>query len=304
MTNAQESLSNMYLTLVLFCDSNSEITNALPFFTDNLNNLKDNNTQLRKISEQQKLVNTGVTRGKNELRAQLIILAADTARKLSTYARFTKNTALLDMVNYSENDFKRFSDQEVVDYAHLIYNQAQPIVDSLADYAITISTQGELLDTNESYKAALVIPRLGATTKIQATKQLAALFINSNESVANMDAAVEIVRLKNKDFYNGYKTARKVIKKGVVKLSVKGTVSDAATGELLKNVIVSFVLVGGLAKSAIIKKSAAKGGFYMKSLAAGTYTVTFTKPGYADQVVTANVNDGELTIIEVKMVIK
>jgi hypothetical protein len=304
MTNTQESLSNMHLAMIMFCDANEEIAKILPMFIANLTRIKNNNAQIRIISEQQKLGLNGATKGKSQLRAQTIVLAADTARKLTAYATFNNNHTLLGAVNYSESKFKRFTDQEVRDYAHIIYEQAQPLVESLTEYAITPDTQGDLSDAIESFNLALADPRYQTTIEVQATAKLKALFNDTKLAIAQMDKAVEIIRLTKPDFYKGYKTARKVIRKGVVRLSLKAKVTDSVTGELLKNVIVSFALEGRLSKLALIKKTAAKGGFSIKSLAAGTYQVTFTKAGYIDQVITINITDGEMTLVAVKMVMK
>ncbi len=121
-----------------------------------------------------------------------------------------------------------------------------------------------------------------------------------------MDAAVEIVRLAEDNFYIGYKSARKVISKGNSKLAVKGTVADAQGGAPIKGVTVTFVLYGAMAKTAnvnpdFVKITAAKGGFNVKSLAAGTYQVTFKKAVYVLQTATVNVNDGELTIVNIAL---
>jgi uncharacterized membrane protein len=142
----------------------------------------------------------------------------------------------------------------------------------------------------------------------QITKQLATLFKTADTALENMDAAVEIVRLTEVNFYNGYKSARKVIETGGGSLSVKGLVTDAQTGSPLKGVTVSFALDGGMAKAAIattepeiVKKTAEKGGFNIKSLATGTYQVTLKKVGYADQVATISVNDGEMTELKISL---
>jgi hypothetical protein len=51
----------------------------------------------------------------------------------------------------------------------------------------------------------------------------------------------------------------------------------------------------------LTKKTAEKGGLQVKSLSAGTYLVTIKKVGFADQVVTINVNDGEMTVLNVSI---
>jgi len=121
-----------------------------------------------------------------------------------------------------------------------------------------------------------------------------------------MDAAVEIIRLTQVNFYNGYKSARKVIDTGGSSFSVKEMVTDAKTGLPIKGVTVSFVLIDGTAKAKtanskpdVVKKTADKGGFNIIGLASGTYMVILKKAGYADQVVTISVNDGEMTVLNV-----
>jgi hypothetical protein len=55
------------------------------------------------------------------------------------------------------------------------------------------------------------------------------------------------------------------------------------------------------AEPELVKKTAERGGFKVKSLASGTYQVTLKKVGYTDQVVTVNVNDGEMTELNVSL---
>jgi len=130
-----------------------------------------------------------------------------------------------------------------------------------------------------------------------------------------MDAAVEIIRLTQPNFYNGYRTARKVISTGKSKLAVKGTITDAATGEPLKGVTVSFCPecvepTGQAAANAmsaakeevvLTKRTAEKGGFNIKSLPEGVYKVTAKKNGYKEQVVAVAVNDGEMGDLNVEL---
>ena len=307
MTNEQESRFSMYLAETGFCDSNATITTTLPNFATNVSSLKATCTQIQVIGEQQKIDKKGITQSKNQLRAQLVVLAADNARKLTAFAKFTNNQTLMAEVHYSESDFKKFADSALKDYAQIIYDRAQTNVAALTTYGITAATQTAFLSAITTYNATLATPRIGTTVTSQATKQLVTLFKAGDTALANMDAAVEIIRLSQPNFYNGYKAARKIIQTGAGSLSVKGVVTDASTGKPIKGVTVSFALDGGsmmMAKAStatsttpdtITKKTAKKGGFNIKSLPAGTYQVTIKKAGYTDQVITININDGEMT---------
>lgn len=50
-----------------------------------------------------------------------------------------------------------------------------------------------------------------------------------------------------------------------------------------------------------VKVKSAGGGFQLKSLSTGTYLITVTYAGYADQQVTAYVNDGVLTVVQLPL---
>jgi hypothetical protein len=50
-----------------------------------------------------------------------------------------------------------------------------------------------------------------------------------------------------------------------------------------------------------VKKTAEKGGFNIKSLPAGIYTVTIKKNGFADQITTIAVSDGEMSELNVQL---
>jgi hypothetical protein len=117
---------------------------------------------------------------------------------------------------------------------------AQPIVASLATYGITAATQTALLNAINAFNTAIPKPRLGITEKKQSTTQLAALFKTADTALENIDTAVEIVRLTQVNFYNGYKAARKLVLTGGGSVSVKGIVTDASTGEPLKSVTLKF----------------------------------------------------------------
>jgi 5-hydroxyisourate hydrolase-like protein (transthyretin family) len=300
MTKGQIIRAAMYRTTIAFCDENAAIVTILPEFDDNLILLKDKSQQIQTIGEQQKLDITWIVQQKNRLKAQLITLAADTARKLSAYAQLTHNTELLGEVNISERDFTRYPDGELAGYAAIIYDHAQPIVNSLAKYAITPATQTALLNAINDYNSILGDPRLGKITKSQATAQLAELFASANAVLADMDAAVKIVQLSQPIFFKGYLAARKVIKVGGTKLSVKIVVTEAGTDDPVKGVSVR--IVSDSDPTIIIEKTtAAKGGINIKSMSAGNYHITFSKAGYATQTVTASVNDGEMTVVNIKL---
>jgi hypothetical protein len=306
MTNGQENHLNMQLTTAAFCTDNLSVVNTLPSFGNNLQILTNANTQIQTSAESQGTGTSGITWNKKQLRLNVNALASDSARKLTSFAILNDNFTLLGEVNYTESDFKRFSDIEARDHAQIVYNKANDNLPLLLDYTINPATQTALQNAIQSFSSVITAPRIGATAKSQATKQLVNLFKTAETALGKMDAAVELLRLTEPNFYNGYKSARKILNKGTGKLAVKGSVSDSKTGEPIKGVTVAFMPNGEPVATVqatngqiiLSKVTADKGGFNIKSIPAGTYHVSFKKAGYAEQIVTVNVNDGELTVVD------
>lgn len=310
MTILQESRLSMYFGFKDFQANYTAITNPLPNYSANSTIFLNTIPLLQNVAEQQKMSKKGIAENKNLLKEKLIITTADYARKLSAYAKFTNNPILAKEVSFTESKLKQVPDTAVKDYAQIVYDRAQPIVGTLATYGITAATQTALLAAIVSYNNSIGKPIAGKVESSQYTKQLVTLFNTAETALSNMDAAVEIVRLSQPNFYNGYKSARKVIVMGTGSLSVNGLVTDAESGEPIKGVTVLFsldsanTLVKGsksLNSSVVTKKTADKGGFKIKSLPAGTYNVTVKKVGYTDQIVTVYVNDGEMSDVNVSI---
>ena len=298
MNTIQESHDRMFRKVVSFSKENKQLTGKLPNYNENLGKLEITVRAIQLAAEEQKLDTKGIAKYKLQARNQLMTLGADTARKLTSFAKLTNNPILLGKVDHTETDFKRFSDDSLKDYAQIIYNAAEPIISELANYDITADTQAMFLSAINIYNEVLASPNLAETIKKQATEKLVRLFIEGNGYVDNMALAVEIVRLKEPIFYLGFKTAQKLNVKGITTLSVKGHTKDV-NDQPLSGVTITVTLNGTIV---LVKKTAEKGGFYIRSLAAGTYAFTFKKTGLAEQTTNVVVNSGEMTRLKVMMV--
>ena len=309
MNNRQKSKLSMYLSFKDFQLPYKSLTDPLPNYAANSTIFENTIPQIQVVAGQQKISKKGVTETKNNFKETLIVTTADYARKLGVYAKFTNNATLLQEVKFSESKLRQVGDIAVTDYAQIVYDRAQMNIADLAVYGITEATQNELLIAITSYNDSIGKPGASRTEATQTTKQLDSLFKTADTALENMDAAVEIIRISQPVFYTGYKNARKIKETGTSTLAVKGFVTDAQSGEPIKNATLSFSLEdnNGLAKTtkaateSVVKKSADKGGFNIKTLPAGMYTVTIQKVGYADQVATVAIADGELTELNIQL---
>jgi len=309
MTQFQENKVNSLETLILFCDQQTGTTANLPEFDQNLAELKSTLEEIKLAAAKQKTGLTGIAADKKQLRTRLSNLGSDTARKLTSYATLKNQLTLLGTINFTNSDFNRFSDLELRDHCQIVYDTAQVIIGELGSYFINDETQSNLQAAINDFSSSMSAPRLGTTTKSQLTQQLVVLFKRAEVAETRMDASVELIRTSNPDFYNGYQAAGKVIQRGKTSLSVKGVVTEAQTGNPIKGVAVTFIPVNGTAKlnvasgngAGLVKKTAAKGGFNVKSLESGTYQVLFQKPGYTDATQEVNVTNSELNVVNATM---
>ncbi len=304
MTTKQDNKLNMYLAVRDFLVPNDAVASGLPNFSANFTVLKDSIEKIQKIAELQRGDITGITKQKKEIRNYLIYLAADCSRKISAFAKHSNNTAMLTEVKLGKSGLVNVSDVSLKDHAQIIYDKAQGNIGVLAPYGITEETQKKLLEAIIAYNNSIAKPRVGITEKSQATKELGILFSTADTVLVNMDYTVEVVRLTNTIFYNGYKTARKIVDTGTSKLSLKAVAKELISGTPIKGVSFRFAghdLKTPLANGDIIKKTAEHGSFNLKNMPAGTYNVIVTKPGYAEKKVSVNISEGEMTELVVEM---
>lgn len=315
MNTRQESKLSMYLAVKDFLTANAAIVTPLPNYSGYFTTFQNSITQIQTYAEQQMFDKTGISVSKKHLRDNLVALAADTSRRLTAYAKFANNQVLLKEIKFAESDLKKCADNVLRDYAQGLYDRAQTNLTALATYGIAAATQTALQAAITAFVNSIPKPRLGITDKKQSTIQLANNFDAADAAIYNIDTIIEIVKVTQANFYNGYKTARKIVITGTNSLSVKGVVTDAATGEPLKGVTINFcpecveptqkAAANGMsaAKEEVVltKRTAEKGGFNIKSLPEGVYKVTIKKNGYQEQVVTVAVTDGEMGDLNIEL---
>ena len=306
MKNSQEDRLSMYLALKDFLIQNAGITKELPNFESNFGEFQNLITEIKSIAEKQKDDKSGLTKVKKELRDKLITLSLDNSLKLNAYAVDTNKTKLKSAVKTTRTKLSKAPDTALRDYAKLIYDKAQGNIDSLADYGINPATQTVFLEASNAYFTAIAGPRTGISERRQATLKLGELLDKADIVISRMDSSIGIIKLSQPDFVNGFNGSKKVVETGKGSLALKASVTEINTGTAIKGVLFSFkpegsALEGTISNIEIVKKSAKKGIFIIKSMPSGTYTVYITKPGYKDKIVRVAIANGEMSELKVEM---
>jgi hypothetical protein len=304
MTTKQESKLKMYLAVKDFLVQNDPLTKELPEFVPSFAEFQKLIGQIQLIDEQQNGVRTGIAKDKKGLKERLISLAAENTRKVFAFAKIADNKALMDEVNFSNSDLVKMTDVALKSFAESLYKKAEANISALSKYGISADSQKVFAEALSGFSSAMPKPRIGIAEKRKATLEMEVLFNSANNVILKMDAIIGIIRNDQVNFYNGYKTVRKLVDTNTGVVALKASAFDLVTGEPVKGATFTFNPDGGLTAEAgpeISKKTAEKGSFLLKNMQPGTYRVVVKKPGYREKVVTVSVSGGERSDLTVQL---
>lgn len=308
MTAKEENYLTMMIIVRNFHNTHLSTVSSLPKYLENSLILLDCIPKIQDLSEIQKAGKGGIVELKNSLREKIIVTVLDYSGKLTSFAKFTNNLVLAKEVKMSRSKLDRSTDLSLRDYAQLMYDRAETNIDALDTYEIDNSRQTIFNTDIKAYNDILGKPGMARIDSGDTTKQIKALIKMALAALENMDASIKIIEFTNPEFYASYHTARKIIKTGTRSIAIRGLITEATSGLPLMNASISFIpTTDGTKASAentkplIVKKSAKKGGFNIKSLPEGTYTVIIKKIGYVDHVTTITIAAGERSELKVEL---
>jgi hypothetical protein len=303
MNLKQESKLKMYLALRIFLNVNSNICSLLPNYEEFFAALNKAIIQIQDNSEEQHFDFSGTTENKKELRTKLETIAGDCSRRIVAYAKYINDNLLVTETKFSNSDLRNASDLELLDLSRGLHSKIESKLTSLATYGLTAVTQTNLLAAIDAFDTSIPQRTQKVVTKKENTKKVKEGIAAADLAIEKIDSVVDMLQLSEPTFYDSYKESRKIIDIAGNALSVKGKVCESVKGQPIADASLSFSL-SGEKDVVLVKKTAVKGGFQIKSLAEGEYTVTISKVGFITQSVEITVSSSELCVMDVKLVKK
>jgi len=300
MTTLQVEKLRMYIALRTLLRANPAILAKLPNANELLTALDNAIAEIQANDLLKKKNITEIRDIINALRTNLIRDIMSTSRRMQAYADYKKDTALLKGTKYTDTYLSNLKDVELVQIAKSLYEKVNLYLTETELYGLNAETQKRCWMTQQLYDTSS--PQLDAKEREQTnlTAVIAENYKTADAIVASLDKQVEIVYDTEPAFYKNYKATRKVeVPKDVVQLIAK--VTDAETGAVVPNATVTLVL-NGTTTNPIVKQTAEKGGFQIKTLHNGIYTVTVVKLGYLTQILTIIITGDEPYGLNVKLV--
>lgn len=305
MRTDYENKYNMYLTVKEFFATWIAVLNLLPHFTEFHTSFLNDLRSIQNLSEHQMFDNkgNGLNKKRKELKLALITLAGQMADKLYAYALFIKDQILQNELQYSVSKLKISSDSIVMKWSKGIYERSKLHFTEVAAYGINDATQSDLKKLIDDFEKSMSTQRINATDKKLNTAKLADHIEKVDQSLVQIDALIKILASTEPTLCITYDLRRKVLNYGIRTIAIRGLIIDSGTKIGLKGVTIVFLNADGTSlQPAVVKKSAAKGGFSIKSLAEGIYQTKLTKIGYRDLIMTSTVVNGELCKINAEMI--
>ena len=305
MTTNQKIILNMGLTVRNCVNQNEAVAKAIPRFMEQYGVAINAFTEIQGISELQEMNKTGVAMDKNKLKKKVIVDTARHSRKLSAIAKFMNNDTLLKEVKYNETQLERLAEVTLIQKAQVIHDKVQIHLEKLADQGLTAETQKEFQSSIIALNNVLKTPRAEIAERKKSTERLTVLFQVADNALELMDYAVEGVKDEQIDFYNAYKTARKIVDTNSGNVALKATALDITSHSPLPGV--TFIIrhnngnVSSNGNGAITKKTASKGSFHIRNLASGEYKVVVRKKGYSEKEMIFIIEDGVRNELKVEL---
>ena len=300
MTNFQIQKLRMYIALSILLKENPAILAKLPNGTKLLTALDNAIADIQANNLRQQESDRILREQLEELRKNLVNNIIVTSRKMQALADDKKSNALLKDIKFTKTDLANISDIELVQIAKKLHETVNLYLAELEKYELDAETQKTLLADITIYETTA--PKLDNWQRDQKeiTNILRINYKTADEIVSSIDKQVEIVHDSEPEFYKKYKTTRKVdVPADVVQLVAK--ITDAERGAGVPNATVTFTLNDSTAES-IVKQTAEKGGFQIKTIASGIYTVKIQKIGYQTQTLTITLPGDEPYSLNVKLV--
>jgi len=300
MTTLQIQKLRMYIALRILLRANPAILAKLPNANELLTALDNAIAEIQANDLLKKKTANEIKEIINASRASLTRDILSTSRKIQAYADYKKDIAMLKDTKYTDTSLSGLSDVELVQVAKSLYEIVNHYMNELQPYELNPQTQSTLMNDATQYETSS--PQLDAKNREQ--KNITAAIVENYKTadgiVASLDKQVEIVHDTEPAFYKEYRTTRKVdVPRDVVQLVAK--ITDAQTGAGIPNATVTFTQTDATADP-IVKPSADKGGFQIKTIAPGIYTVTVVKLGYLTQTLSITLPGDEPYSLDVKMV--
>ena len=297
MDSKQESKLNMYNAVITHCAANPAIIATVPAFQTALTNFQNVFGNIIETAQLEAQVIKGIAMDKSQYKTDLVQKASEIAAAVYAYAVTQNNNTLKEQVHFSVSDLLRMKDEILGPTCLNISNAANDNVASLAGYGITAAVITDFNDMISTYMGVVSNPRNAVTQRATYSASLKDYFKEGDDILKNqMDKIALQFKAANLEFYTTYKNNRIILDAGTSATEAEGIITQSGTETTISGVSVQVV---GQSYNAASNGS---GEYKLKIPVPGTYSIQFSKPGFANKTIdNVEITLGQSTSLDVQL---
>lgn len=205
----------MYDAVSAYLEENSSKFTDNEEFSAHFNSFKSLMNEIELKENQRVLATTGKVTNKNINRDSVTDMALGIAGVIYAYAKKEGNITLMESMKYNKGKFKAFRDTGLVINLTSIKEKALENSEAISRYGISAEKLEQFATKIAEYSNALGAKAAGGAEKSGASKSLKTLFKESGDILDSLDKIMESHKVNDRQFYDGYKSARVVKDLGV-----------------------------------------------------------------------------------------
>jgi len=308
MQKSHDSQLNMHTNTQGVCNKNQDLLALIVAYVDSKLKLDQNIAIEKELANRLQKLDTNSALPKNLARSVAGVSFLDLTNNLMSLFWTKGDMKMYLEVKFTDSTLKKVSDNEFIRICENLLTVATDNLPQLADRNITVQTLAAnraLLQNFVNEKQTFVTTQ---REHYEVTAQLGKQIKTTNFDLKSIDSIIDSIDASQPLVASDYRKARNMPKPIGSKVVLKGKVFDAATNQPLLGAVVTLTQLvnskshtSGAELQKNVKIKSAGGGFQLKSLPNGTYIVTVSYFGYADQQVTAYVNNGVLTLVQLPL---
>jgi hypothetical protein len=306
MNNYQLNRYKMYRMVRDYLNEHSKKLNDFPGFKEKCSVMLSKIEEIEGASRVQSEFTSKKSFEKSRRRRELESKMVEISRKMAAYAILNDNNILLENCRYTPWRVGRYTNIDLASQGGNLFNHATEYPGNLEPYGITPEQVKSLRVAVDEFVKVIADPRMNDVNSSVATKKMAQAYKDADEALRFIDLAATIAGDAEPGFYSEYRSMRKQIKSGVVKMALKANAIDPVSGGPVENVSFTFTLIAPEKKNPkkkfqIVKKTKKLGGLKIMHMPAGKYDVVARKAGYRDEEMEVFINPAGLVRVVVEL---
>jgi len=215
MKKTQEAKLWMLEASVSVMEEGNSFISQVPVLAEKTVILRDLISQIRKHSEEYKIVTIGKTVAKNSIKESIIKLALIAAGGLYSYGLDKNDLVAAETGNLKEYDLRKLREDGIVTVVKNILEKTSELGNALESYGVSPQMLDTLKQGVNDYYSRLSAREIGLASRVSARKKLIELFEAADKALNATDRLMMRFKNENSLFYNRYLAARVIRDKAV-----------------------------------------------------------------------------------------